>query len=181
MRPGEESELIGPLGNAWGDFPPAPGGKKIALVGGGAGVAPLGAFAQELAGRGFDFYAGFRTGFGGEEERRGLLGPALSPNGRLVIAVEEGGGYPKGRIPDFLDPAEYGAVYACGPEPMLKAAAEKCAALGVPCFVSMERRMACGLGACLGCTVRTKNGNRRCCADGPVFRAEEIIFDEQAG
>ncbi|MDR1420668.1 MAG: dihydroorotate dehydrogenase electron transfer subunit [Treponema sp.] len=181
MRPWEEAELTGPLGNAWADFLPAPDGKKIALVGGGIGVAPLEAFAAELAGRSFDFYAGFRTGFGGGEERRGMLGPALFPNGELIIAVEDGGGDLKGRIPDFLDPAKYGAVYACGPEAMLKTAAAKCAALGVPCFVSMERRMACGVGACLGCTIKTTNGSRRCCADGPVFEAERIIFDEQAG
>jgi NAD(P)H-flavin reductase len=61
---------------------------------------------------------------------------------------------------------------------MLKAVVSKCKAAGVPCFVSMERRMACGVGACLGCTVRTVNGNRRCCADGPIFKADEGIFDE---
>jgi NAD(P)H-flavin reductase len=61
---------------------------------------------------------------------------------------------------------------------MLKAVAAKCKATGVPCFISMEKRMACGVGACLGCTVHTVSGNRRCCADGPGFKAEEVIFDE---
>ncbi|MDR1106227.1 MAG: dihydroorotate dehydrogenase electron transfer subunit [Treponema sp.] len=186
MRPGEKAELTGPLGNAWADFLPPPDGRKIALVGGGVGVAPLEAFAAELAGRGdnrgnrcgFDFYAGFKTG-PGKEERRGILGPALFPNGELIVAAEDGGGgCLRGRIPDFLDPAKYGAVYACGPEAMLKTAAAKCAALKVPCFIGMERRMACGVGACLGCTIKTTDGNRRCCADGPVFEAERIIFDE---
>jgi len=57
---------------------------------------------------------------------------------------------------------------------MLKVVAEKCAAAAVPCYVSLERRMACGVGACLGCTVSTAKGNRRCCADGPIFPAKEL-------
>jgi NAD(P)H-flavin reductase len=181
MRPGEEAELTGPLGNAWGDFLP-PGGKPAALAGGGIGVAPLRAFAAELGPGAYDFYAGFRTGFPQAGERDSLLGPALSAR-RVTISTEDGGEGFKGRIPDFLDPAGYGAVYACGPEPMLKALAERCKAAGVPCFVSMERRMACGVGACLGCTVETAGGNRRCCAEGPIFPAGELLwsfsFEEQ--
>jgi NAD(P)H-flavin reductase len=60
---------------------------------------------------------------------------------------------------------------------MLKALAARCRAAAVPCYVSVERRMACGVGACLGCTVETSGGNKRCCADGPIFPAEEIYFD----
>jgi NAD(P)H-flavin reductase len=60
---------------------------------------------------------------------------------------------------------------------MLKAVAHLCKTQEVPCFISMERHMACGVGACLGCTVRTVQGNRRCCVDGPMFRAEEVLFD----
>jgi NAD(P)H-flavin reductase len=80
----------------------------------------------------------------------------------------------RGRIPDFVNPADHSAVYACGPEPMLRTLAARCGAAAVPCYVSMERRMACGAGACLGCTVETRGGNRRCCADGPIFPTEEI-------
>jgi NAD(P)H-flavin reductase len=174
MRAGEEAELTGPLGNAWGDFLPPQG--KPALVGGGIGVAPLRAFAGELGRGAYDFYAGFKTRFPNAGERDSLLGPAVFAN-RVVISTEDGGEGLQGRIPDFLDPAGYAAVYACGPEPMLKALAKRCGAAGVPCFVSMERRMACGVGACLGCTVKTAGGNRRCCADGPIFPAGEIIFD----
>jgi NAD(P)H-flavin reductase len=176
MRPGEEAELTGPLGNAWADFFPPPG--KAALAGGGIGVAPLRAFAAELGRGTYDFYAGFRTRFPGAGEREALLGPALSA-GNLTISTEDGSEGLKGRIPDFLDPAGYGAVYACGPEPMLRVLAERCKAAGVPCFVSMERRMACGVGACLGCTVETAGGNRRCCADGPIFPAGELFFEGQ--
>ncbi|MDR2516865.1 MAG: dihydroorotate dehydrogenase electron transfer subunit [Spirochaetaceae bacterium] len=192
MRPGEEAELTGPLGNRWADFMPPPGenmrGKnRIALVGGGIGLAPLAAFAAELPAKRYDFYAGFKTA-PDSGEKKALLGAALSGSRNLVIAVEAGGvsergDAPKGgganrqgRILDFFDPADYRAVFVCGPEPMLKKAAELCRAHAVPCYVSMERRMACGVGACLGCTVTTANGNRRCCADGPIFNACDVIF-----
>jgi NAD(P)H-flavin reductase len=185
----DEAEMTGPLGNAWGDFLPA-GGKNIALISGGIGIAPLLAFAPELAGmsRPFDFYAGFKTAsldnLRFKQKPRSFSPASILANGaaldarKTLIATEDGREGQKGRIPDFLNPAGYAAVYVCGPEPMLKAVAASCAAAGVPCFISLERRMACGVGACLGCTVRTTKGNRRCCADGPIFPAEEVIFDE---
>ncbi|MDR2483514.1 MAG: dihydroorotate dehydrogenase electron transfer subunit [Treponema sp.] len=186
LRPGEEAELTGPLGNAWLDFlspllaDKAPAGKerpaRIALAGGGIGIAPLMALLSgETPGLSFDVYAGFRTGFTGPDERNLLLGPALQYAEKLVIATEDGSEGLRGRIPGFLDPAPYTAVCACGPEPMLQAVSALCKTAGVPCFVSLERRMACGVGACLGCTVRTLAGNRRCCADGPIFRSEEVF------
>jgi len=185
MHTGDEAELIGPLGNAWSDFLPDAKNsdkKPIALVGGGIGIAPLNALLIEAAlcetsGYHFDVYAGFRTGFKNSEEKSALLGMCLRAN-KLVIATEDGKDGHKGRIPDFFEPEQYAAVCACGPEPMLKAVAAKCKAAGVPCFVSMEKRMACGVGVCLGCTVKTVSGNRRCCADGPIFKADEVIFDE---
>nr|AGS52331.1 dihydroorotate dehydrogenase electron transfer subunit [uncultured bacterium contig00063] len=180
MRTGERAELIGPLGNAWTDFlPPAKKGnnERIALVGGGMGMAPLNALLCESPGYHFHVYAGFKTGFRSMEAKRALLGPAYEAE-KLVLATENGKEGLKGRVPDFLKPDDYAAVCACGPEPMLKAVAEKCKASATPCFVSLERRMACGVGACLGCTVRTVNGNRRCCADGPIFKADEVVFSE---
>jgi NAD(P)H-flavin reductase len=179
MRTGEEVELIGPLGNAWMDFLPVEkiGAKPIALIGGGAGFAPLNALLCEAPGHTFDLYAGFKNGFNSPEERDAFFGPAINmPN--LIIASEDGKTGQKGRIPDFLEPEKYAAVCACGPPLMLKAVAAKCIAKGVPCFISMESRMACGVGACLGCAIKTVNGNRRCCADGPIFKAEEVIFND---
>jgi NAD(P)H-flavin reductase len=176
LRLGDEAELTGPLGNAWGDFLP-PKREPVALIGGGIGVAPLLTFAGELPERGFDFYAGFRT-LRGEEEREGLLGPVWSRVRERVIATEDGSAGRRGRVPDLFNPAGYAAVYACGPEPMLRAVAASAKQAGVPCFVSLERHMACGVGACLGCTVRTVRGNRRCCADGPIFNAEEVCFEK---
>jgi NAD(P)H-flavin reductase len=214
MRVGDTAELTGPLGNCWAKFLPLPekGGavRPIALIGGGIGVAPLEAFAAELAeGQDlskqdlselvpFDFYAGFRTRFKTKEEQWGIMGSTGLNARKVIIAAEDGsdlrsvdlrsvdgraGGGGKGLIPDYLDPGQYAGVYACGPEPMLRAVAAKCKQIGTPCYISMERRMACGVGACLGCTIKTTTGNgqqvnRRCCADGPIFNAEELVFDE---
>jgi NAD(P)H-flavin reductase len=201
MCQGDYAELTGPLGNTWAEFLHGhSGGERIALAGGGIGVAPLFEFAAELyykrnepekqsglknAGSSnfsngsfyVDFYAGFKTWFRGNEEFLSLMGPAIMYADKLIAAFEDGKAERKGRIPAFLEPAEYAAVYACGPEPMLRAVAALCRAAGKPCFVSLERRMACGVGACLGCTVETAGGNRRCCADGPIFPAEDVFFE----
>lgn len=178
LRAGEEAELTGPLGNSWAGAvtgTPGIGDRPIALIGGGIGLAPLFAFAPELPEDSYDFFAGFRTL--GAEERRVFLGSVLYSR-KVCIATEDGSAGRKGRIPEFLDPAEYAAVCACGPEPMLKAVAASCKKAGTPCFVSLERPMACGVGACLGCTVKTVRGNRRCCTDGPIFPAGEVFFEE---
>jgi len=186
LRPGEEAELTGPLGNSWpiGFFPtvhqkvhPAfhatdrHKGKQadvFALVGGGVGIAPLLPLAAELKKRPFDFYAGFRTGTFGLDDIRPRA---------LIISTEDGSQGVKGRILDFFNTSGYIGVFACGPEPMLKELANICIAGGIPCFVSIERNMACGVGACLGCKVKTTKGSLCCCADGPVFNAEEMYFE----
>jgi len=173
-KPGEKAWLTGPLGRSWLDVSGNDLTGKIALVSGGVGAAPLAFLVNETQTPGFssrvnfDFYAGFRS------RSFGLEG--VTPRS-LVISSEDGSEGHKGRITDFLVPGAYNAVFACGPEPMLKAVAAKCAAADVPCYVSLERRMACGVGACLGCTVSTKSGNKRCCADGPVFNAGEVYFE----
>ena len=190
MQSGEEAEIIGPLGNSWSDFLPKKrkSDKLVALVGGGIGIAPLYALLCEKPEYGFVFHAGFKKGFKNIDEKTALLGAAYLGAESIIVASETGktsftahdGGEAapglKGRIPDFLEPEKYSAVCACGPEAMLKAVAEKCTAANVPCYVSMERHMACGVGACLGCTVTTTKGSRRCCADGPIFPASEIIW-----
>ena len=177
----QSAELIGPLGNAWRDFLPQETNrtkeKKVALVSGGIGIAPLDYFSAELKQTQaenapvVDFYAGFKT-----SPPRALLESARSYADTFVIATEDGSEGQKGFITAALDPAHYTAIFACGPQALLKALAVKCAQGNTPCFISMERKMACGVGACLGCTIRTFRGNRRCCADGPIFSADEIIF-----
>jgi NAD(P)H-flavin reductase len=176
MRAGEEALLTGPLGNAWDAFLPAEG--KTALIGGGLGLAPLAALVAEKPDYGFHFYAGFKHGFIDKREEAAMLGAAVHAE-KLIIAAEDGKNAPQGIIVDFIDwSAEYSSLFACGPEPMLQAVKARSAKAGIPCFFSMGNRMACGLGACLSCTVRNVKGNRRCCADGPVFPAEELVFDE---
>jgi NAD(P)H-flavin reductase len=179
MYEGEYAELTGPLGNTWAEFLPEHSeGDRIALTGGGIGAAPLFEFAAELSRSAYpvDFYAGFRTWFRRKEEFLSFMGPALMYADKLITASEDGKAERTGLIPAFLEPAEYTAVYACGPEPMLRAVAARCAEARKPCFVSLERRMACGVGACLGCTVETAGGNRRCCANGPVFPAGDVFW-----
>ena len=180
IKPGEEADLIGPLGNYWAmaDFfsDTNESSGPVALVGGGIGIAPLLALEKELAGGKlgsvpFDFYAGFRFAPFGLESLN-------SENMRsLVIATEYGSEGLRGHVTDFFTPAGYSAVFVCGPELMLKAVVDSCRAAGVPCYVSLEKHMACGVGACLGCTVKTAGGNRRCCVEGSIFNAGEVCFD----
>ena len=178
LRHGEKVRMTGPLGNCWADFLPENG--RTALIGGGVGIAPLAALMSERGDYQFNFFAGFKSGFREKEQENAVLGAAVNAK-KLVITAEDGRNALNGRITDFLfDPEGYDAIFACGPVPMLKTLKKKCEARNVQerCFVSLENRMACGVGACLGCTVHTTKGSRRCCADGPVFPVREVIFDE---
>jgi NAD(P)H-flavin reductase len=174
MSPGDEAELIGPLGNRFADFLP-PKTDRLAVVGGGIGAAPVYAFARELRQKNINHaaFAGFKSAETAIPQDGDC--PAHRENAPVII-TEDGSLGRKGFVTDFLVPSHYDAVFACGPLPMLHAVGQKCAANGTPCFVSMEKRMACGVGACLGCRIETKQGNRRCCKDGPVFDAKEIVW-----
>jgi len=174
MRAGEKAELSGPLGNYW-PLEQIPKG-AVALVGGGVGIAPLLPLSSEIKKRPFDFFAGFKARPFGLE---GLKNHSAGVPRSLIIATENGSEGVKGRILDFFSPMGYSGVFACGPEPMLQEVADRSVACGIPCFVSTERHMACGVGACLGCKIRTTGGSRRCCADGPIFSGEEICFESK--
>jgi NAD(P)H-flavin reductase len=191
MREGSRAELTGPLGNIWRDFIDSNSLKKIALISGGAGISPLSAYANETSEINCHFYSGFKNTFENENEAKEILGPALKST-KLILAFEN---YNKdavqnlnfentsvstgaGLITGFFNAGEnYGAVLSCGPVAMLKTVKELCGKASLPCYISMDKKMACGVGACLGCTVKTINGNRRCCADGPIFNAREVVFD----
>lgn len=164
LRKGDEITLNGPCGNG---FPPERG--KIALVGGGVGVAPLYLAAKTLK-QDPDTTVDLFLGFSGEE----LLHREFEEvSDALTVNV---GGF----ITDSIHPEEYDTILSCGPEIMMRVLWKKCRAekSGARVYVSMESRMACGVGACLGCTVQTTAGRRRICKDGPVFRAEEVFFGE---
>jgi NAD(P)H-flavin reductase len=190
LIPGDKVILTGPIGNVWADFLPEScteqqkdgvfhgAGGKAALVGGSVGIAPLSALVAEKPKVFFHFFAGFRQGFRGKEEENVIMGHGINAK-KLVITAEDGRNALIGRITDFLyEPENYDVIFGCGPIPMLKALKKKCEAKNVPCFISLESRFACGIGACLGCTIRTVNGNRCCCKHGPIFPAGDIIFDD---
>lgn len=172
-RPGDTVSLIGPLGNSF----PAPQPDTVScIIGGGIGIAPVAGFAETLPPRSYDFFACFRTGSYGLD----FLQPA-----NLTVTTDDGSRGIKGMLPDVLSvpvlaDKKYSVVYACGPEPMLAYVQHICGEAGIPCFLSMETRMACGMGACLGCTVPTTEGNKRCCKEGPVFPGEILKFPAPA-
>ncbi|MDR1390058.1 MAG: dihydroorotate dehydrogenase electron transfer subunit [Treponema sp.] len=185
LKKGDVVELRGPLGNSWLTVMPRNPPKPIALIGGNAGIAPLTALACAVKAQNlFHFYAGFRT-----EKNTLPLALLLTPAAAsaVIACIASEAGKPrkkmfgaervKGRIPDFVNYTGYSAVFACGSGPMLAAIAGHCRQSSTPCYVSLERPMACGTGACLGCAVQTRNGNKRCCVEGPIFPAEELVFE----
>ena len=175
LQTDDEIELIGPLGNTF-EAPASKqtkGDAEVCIVGGGIGVAPVAYFASTLSPKTYDFYASFKSGSYGTE----YVKPA-----HLVITTDDGSVGIHGMLPAALDAekiraAGYKSVFACGPTPMLVYLQKICKEAGVKCYLSMENRMACGVGACLGCTIRTTEGNKRVCKDGPVFDADIIQFD----
>ena len=175
VPPGAVVDLLGPLGRSFPD--PRAGQGRLVLIGGGLGIPPMAAAARWAMQSGRDAVAilGARTA-------RYLAGAReVAETGIPVITVtDDGSAGEQGLVTDALDRLlieRVGEVWACGPEPMLVAVKERCAAAGIPCFVSVERHMACGFGACLGCTVpRAGGGYLKTCQDGPVFPAEEVIL-----
>ncbi len=168
--PGAVVDLLGPLGNG---FPDPPAGSM--LVAGGAGIAPL-AFLAASANVPRTLLYCARTAGQLACPRPDLELPGLN----IVEATDDGSRGEKGTAADLLSRRIEGtkAVFACGPRPMLAAVKEICLRADIPAWFSLEERMACGIGACLGCAVATNGGYRRVCRDGPVFPAEEVIFDE---
>lgn len=165
-KEGDELDVLGPLGKGFA----APEKGRVLLVGGGLGSAPL-----LLAAKRFDCDAalGFPTA-----SRVMLEDEFRERVGRLDIATDDGSygfrGFVTELVKDRLD--GYAAVFACGPEPMLRALSKVCA--GRPLQVSMERRMGCGVGACLVCAVKLADGTvARACKDGPVFDAREVDWN----
>ncbi|MGI5058587.1 dihydroorotate dehydrogenase [Treponema pectinovorum] len=169
VRKDDKIEVLGPLGNSW-QSPDE--NQKVALIGGGVGVAPVAAFASTLKEKSYDFYAAFKSGAYGLEN--------IKPN-KLTVTTDDGSVGIKGMITAALDVQtikNYDVVYACGPTPMLGAIQKLCKEADAKLWVSMENRMACGVGACLGCTIFTKEGNKRCCKDGPIFDGQIIDFSK---
>ncbi|MCL2198098.1 MAG: dihydroorotate dehydrogenase electron transfer subunit [Defluviitaleaceae bacterium] len=170
MQPQQEIKILAPLGNG---FTIAPDTKKAALVGGGIGTPPLYYLAKTLAQAKIsaDIYLGFRTTPILAEEFRALN------NGEVHIALENGtdDNAHKGFITDLIASQNYDQIFSCGPEPMLRALAALTARTSTPTQVSMEQRMACGIGTCVGCVIKAGAQYTRVCCEGPVFDAKEVF------
>ena len=162
-------QLIGPLGNS---FPSPKADDKVCIVGGGIGMAPVAGFASTLPAKSYDFFASFKSGSYGLDYIRA---------DNLTITTDDGSVGVHGMLPaaltaKILKDKAYTVLYACGPTPMLAYLQKICLEAGVRSYLSMENRMACGVGACLGCAIRTSEGNKRCCKEGPVFKGEILDF-----
>lgn len=162
----DEIQLFGPLGNGF-DTEELKG--KIAVIGGGIGIAPLLYLSKKL-GKRADVYLGYK-----DLENMYIVEEFKSFVDKTLIVTEDGSFGEKGFVTDYVQYDKYGAVVTCGPEIMMNKIVNNCRINNIKCYVSLERRMACGMGACLGCTVETKDGNKRACKDGPVFNSEELV------
>ncbi|MBQ8747210.1 MAG: dihydroorotate dehydrogenase electron transfer subunit [Clostridia bacterium] len=168
MKAGEVIDILTGLGNG---YDTAKSGDAPLLVGGGAGVPPMYLLARRLIAEGkkVTVILGFNKAeeifYREEFEAIGV---------KVLIATADGSVGVKGFVTDALaDAGAYTYTYACGPEPMLKALYN---ATDVSGQYSFEERMGCGFGACMGCSCKTKYGNKRICRDGPVLTKEEIIW-----
>lgn len=169
---GDALDIVGPLGNG---FPLEKGYKKVFLIGGGIGIPPMVELSKRLPGRKL-MVAGYRNS-------ELFLKTELEKNSELYIATEDGSIGTKGNVLDAIreNGLDAEAIFACGPTPMLRALKSYAAEQGIDCYLSLEERMACGVGACLACVCRSMDvdshthvKNKRICKDGPVFAAEEI-------
>jgi 2-polyprenylphenol hydroxylase and related flavodoxin oxidoreductases len=173
LHQGDEVKLTGPLGNGF-DIDKMNG--KISIVSGGIGIAPMLYLVKnikETLNKGniqIDLYAGFK-------KDTYILDRFEQFVDNIYYSVEVGKGEETvGYITDIFHPENYDMVLCCGPELMMKKVVNMCGDKKVPLYVSMENHMACGVGACLVCTCKTKHGNKRTCCDGPVFSGEDLVL-----
>lgn len=171
MKAGDSLEVMGPLGNGF-----TMKDKKAIIVGGGIGIPPMLELAKQL-----DCEKTVVLGYRDEL----FLKEEFEACANVAVATEDGSTGTKGTVIDAIEAAQVSGeiIYACGPMPMLKALAEYTDAHGMEAQISLEERMACGIGACLGCICKTKEkdhhtnvNNTRICKDGPVFDAKEVVF-----
>lgn len=171
MEAGGTIEVVGPLGNG---FTKENG--RVMVIGGGIGIPPMLQLAKELHG---DVQAvlGYRDTLFLQEE--------FKPYAEVYIATEDGSAGTKGNVIDAVkeNGIEADLIYACGPKPMLRGIREYANEKGIRAQISMEERMACGVGACLACVCESRDvdghshvHNRRICKDGPVFDANEVVL-----
>lgn len=161
-------QIMGPLGNGF-DVEKIKG--KIAVVSGGIGIAPMVHLMKKLTNCEIDLFAGFRAVDYSVDSVEKYVN-------KIYLSTESGKVGHKGYVTDIINPENYQTVICCGPEIMMKKVVNMCNEAKVPVYVSMENHMACGIGACLVCTCKTKGGNKRTCKDGPVFNGKDLIFND---
>lgn len=168
---GDEITVMGPLGNG---FPLEVKGRKAFLIGGGIGIPPMLELAKELDCE-KQMILGYRDVL--------FLNQEFEPYGTVCVATEDGSAGTKGNVIDAIraNGLEADVMFACGPTPMLRALKAYALEQGIECWLSLEEKMACGIGACLACVCQSADvdehsqvHNKRICKDGPVFRAEEV-------
>ena len=170
MKAGETLRILGPLGNGF-----TLGEKSAFLIGGGIGIPPMLQLAKEL-----NCEKQIVLGYRNDEL---FLADELKQYGEVIVATEDGSVGTKGNVLDAIreNGLKADVIYACGPTQMLRALKQYAAENDIECWISMEERMACGIGACLACVCKSKEkdhhtnvNNKRICKEGPVFRAEEV-------
>lgn len=170
-RVGDTVTVLGPLGNGF-----VQKDKKALLVGGGIGIPPMLELAKQLNCE-KQMVLGYRDVL--------YLNQEFEPYGTVHIATEDGSAGTRGNVMDAIRTKNLSAdvIYACGPTPMLRALKDYAAGAGIECWLSLEERMACGIGACLACVCKTREidehsnvRNTRICKDGPVFLAQEVVL-----
>ncbi len=164
---GSPLDALLPLGNG---FDPSAAGQKPLLVGGGVGLPPLLGLCGELLalGKSPTVLCGFSS-----KSDSFLTEEFLSLGCDVRVSTLDGSLGAKGLVTGLMDGCDYDCVFSCGPRAMMKAVFDKAARPGQ---YSFEERMACGFGACMGCSVPTRSGMKRVCADGPVFPGGEVIW-----
>lgn len=174
---GDKVNLLGPIGKSWNEtFDCLP--SHALLIGGGVGAAPLFMLAE--------FFVKHNVSFDtvlGAKDRQGLVCLPYYTNllaSEPLCTTDDGSygiaGFTTQAVEKLLAANTYDYIACCGPEPMMRAISSLTFAQGILTFVSLERRMACGVGACLSCVVDTASGKRRACIDGPIFDAAEVIW-----
>jgi dihydroorotate dehydrogenase electron transfer subunit len=166
-------DILGPLGNGYRIMDDA---KKLLLIAGGMGIAPLLFLAESASNQGIKV-----TLLLGAQKAAMVFPEKFIPAGiECIVTTDDGSTGIKGRttdiLPDYLNEADQ--VFACGPAPMYRTIYKNNLLNHKPCQVSLEVRMACGMGVCYGCTIKTKNGLKQVCHDGPVFEFDDVLWDE---
>ncbi|MCL1819309.1 MAG: dihydroorotate dehydrogenase electron transfer subunit [Oscillospiraceae bacterium] len=171
MRVGDEINLTGPLGNGF-DMDFINKHKRVAVVSGSIGIAPFIEVCKRLTCE-YECFCGFH---GESYLTYRFVGRNALGTPHTKIATDNGVEGHRGLVTELFDPKDFDLILACGSEGFSKAVAQMCVKANVPLLISMDRYMACGVGACLCCTCKTVNGNERCCADGPVFKGGELLW-----